>query len=492
MKLVPKLALALFAGVVAVVAGLTAWQVRREIDLFDEAVRRDQRIVGVTAGAALSSKRTREDAARLARRVDDSGETISVRYVSLAVGAPKALQPLVRVRPEDLPKPGAWYQLVQSKTRGERADKLVTYVSAPVIDEPRGAMELVQPLASHAEYAWRGVWSAFASSLAMLLVGAVTMTFIGARVVGRPVSELIAAARRIGQGDFDVFPSIKRQDEFGELARAVRTMGLGLSAERKRTREEVEARIQALDQLRHAERLTTLGKLASVLAHEIGTPLNVIAGHAKLVAGGKLDGNDTHESATEIGRQCDRITSIVRRVLDYARRRPPKRALVRAADLVGQTAALLKSFATQNEVALAYEAAADQVELLADPDQLQQTLINIAMNAIQATAPRGTVTIGVETSGSERSLDGHSSEFVVFKVTDTGTGIDDATRARIFEPFFTTKPPGEGTGLGLSVARDIVQEHGGTIEVSTALGHGSTFRIRLPRRDDDVRANIGG
>jgi len=488
-KLVPKLALSLFAGVVVVVAGLTAWQIRREIHLFDEDVRRDQRIVGITAGASLSSRRTRDDAARLAQRVDESREAIRVRYVSLAPDAPKKLRPLVPVSLADLPKPGSWHQLVKEKSQGEKADKLVTYVNAPVVDEALGAIELVQPLASRAEYAWRGVWSAFASSLAMLLVGGLAVTLIGARIVGQPVSELIAAARRIGEGDFDVFPSIQRQDEFGELARAVRAMGLDLSEERQRTREQAEARIQALEQLRHAERLATLGKLASVLAHEIGTPLNVIAGHAKLVAAGKLEGENARESATEIGVQCDRITNIVRRVLDYARRRPPKRAVFRAADLVGQTGALLKSFATQNDVRLIYEHPGDDVEVEADPDQLQQTLINVVMNAIQATPPGGSVTLSVERT--ERATQGHQSEFVMFRVADTGEGIDDDIRARMFEPFFTTKPPGEGTGLGLSVARDIVEEHGGALEVSSARGHGSSFRIYLPRRIDDVRANFG-
>jgi two-component system, NtrC family, sensor kinase len=490
-KLVPKLALALFAGVVVVVAGLTAWQIRREIELFDEDVRQNQRIVGITAGASLSSQRTRDDAMRLARRVDKSRATIRVRYVSLALEAPMALRPLVPVSVADVPKPGSWHQLVKPKAQGEKADRLVTYVNAPVVDDALGAIELVQPLASRAEYAWRGVWSALASSLAMLVVGGLAMTLIGARIVGQPVSELIAAVRRVGKGDFDVFPSISRQDEFGELARAVRAMGLGLSEERQRTREQVEARIQAIEQLRHAERLATLGKLASVLAHEIGTPLNVIAGHAKLVAGGKLEGADARDSATEIGAQCDRITGIVRRVLDYARRRPPKRALVRAADLVSQTGALLKSFAAQNDVRLIYEASADDIDLEADPDQLQQTLINVVMNAIQATPAGGSITLGIELSERQIADEGRPIEFIVFRVADTGDGIDDATRARIFEPFFTTKPPGEGTGLGLSVARDIVEEHGGTIEVSSTRGHGSSFRIHLPRRVDDASANFG-
>ena len=111
------------------------------------------------------------------------------------------------------------------------------------------------------------------------------------------------------------------------------------------------------------------------------------------------------------------------------------------------------------------------------------------MNAVQATPRGGSVTLGIE--ASERTIEGRQVASVVLRVADTGQGIDDATRARIFEPFFTTKPPGEGTGLGLSVARDIVEEHGGTIEVSSAQGHGSCFRIHLPRRIDYVSANFG-
>ena len=104
-----------------------------------------------------------------------------------------------------------------------------------------------------------------ASSMAMLLVGGTAMAFIGARVVGRPVQELIAAARRIGEGDFGVIESTKRRDEFGEVARALHAMSLDLLAERNRASAETEARIRALQQLRHAERLSTLGQLASVL-----------------------------------------------------------------------------------------------------------------------------------------------------------------------------------------------------------------------------------
>jgi signal transduction histidine kinase len=314
----------------------------------------------------------------------------------------------------------------------------------------------------------------------MLLVGGTALAFIGARVVGRPVQELIAAARRIGEGDFDVVESTKRKDEFGELARALRAMSLDLLAERNRASAETEARIQALQQLRHAERLSTLGQLASVLAHEIGTPLNVIAGHGKLVAGGKLPGDAVRESAQAIGTQCERITSIVRRILDYARRTPPRRLRLDAADVLGQTRAMLRSLADQKSVELAFQPPAERLELDADPDQLQQALTNLVMNAVHASPPEARVQLTV--AAAQRVVDGKPTELVVFGVRDAGEGIDENLHEQIFEPFFTTKSPGEGTGLGLSVARDIVREHGGLIEVSSAPGEGTTFSIFLPRR----------
>jgi signal transduction histidine kinase len=478
-KLVPKLALALFAGVFAVVAGFTAWRVHREIEAFDEDVRKAQRVVAVTAAASLSKHRSREDGIRLARRVDETRESIRIRYVSLAPDAPPTLRPLIRLQERNLSLGSPWLQLVEPRSGTQAADLLLTYVAAPVTDDALGAIELSQPLASRIDYAWKGVWSALASSMAMLLVGGAAMAFIGARVVGRPVQELIAAARRIGEGDFNVIESSKRRDEFGELARALHAMSLDLSAERSRASAETEARIQALQQLRHAERLSTLGQLASVLAHEIGTPLNVIAGHAKLVTSGKLPDSAMRESTTAISEQCERITNIVRRILDYARRTPPRRLRIDAADLVGQTRAMLHSLAERKSVELKLEAPAERIELHADPDQLQQALTNVVMNAVHASPQKGQVLLAV--AAVQRVVEAKSADFAVFSVRDGGEGIAEELHEQIFEPFFTTKSPGDGTGLGLSVARDIVREHGGFIEILSTRSEGTTFMICLPR-----------
>jgi signal transduction histidine kinase len=307
---------------------------------------------------------------------------------------------------------------------------------------------------------------------------------IGARLVGRPVAELIGAARRIGAGEFDVLATVDRKDEFGELARALRSMSMDLAAARQRTADETEARIRALEQLRHAERLATLGQLASVLAHEIGTPLNVIAGHAKMVATGRLAGDEVKESAGAIGVQCERMTQIVRRILDYARRGPPRRARIDFSDVVQQSCGLLGGLAEQRKVSLALERRTTPATLSADGAQLQQAITNIVLNAIQASAAGGTVSLAVEA----KTVDARAGQarFLVLSVEDHGEGIPETARERIFEPFFTTKPAGEGTGLGLSVVRDIVSEHDGFIEVSSREGQGSVFRVYLPEGSQDA------
>jgi two-component system NtrC family sensor kinase len=490
LKLVPKLGMALFAGVSAVVAVFTAWRIEQEIRLFDEDARKDQRVVGMTAGAALSTTKTREDALFMTRRVDESRANIHIRYVSFAPDSSDEERPLLHLEPEEIPSPGKWVQLVKPRVAGiEPSDTLVTYVGAKVVGEPLGAMELSQPLASRAAYVWTGFVRVIAATGSMLAVGGVVMALIGARIVGRPVAELTAAVRRIGEGDFETSVAPERSDEFGELARALRATSAELSTARKRAAAETEARIAALEQLRHAERLTTLGKLASVLAHEVGTPLNVIAGHAKMIATGRLDGNILRESGVGIGVQCERIANIVRRVLDYARRSPARRRTVNAADIVGQTCALLRSLAEQKGIQLEFQAPRDVIQVLADPDQLHQALTNVVMNALYASPPNLPVLLKVE--ASERSVDSGLQPFAVFVVRDRGAGIEESLREKIFEPFFTTKPLGDGTGLGLSVAKDIIDEHGGTIEVESVAGAGTTFRIFVPRSRAHDRQSVG-
>jgi signal transduction histidine kinase len=476
MRLVTKLALALVAGVFVVVAVFTALRVRGEIELFDADARRDQRLIAVTAGAALAQSRTREDAIRLAKRVDASRDNMEIRFVSFDPAAPEDLRPAVAPASGEELTRGSWKQVVQ-QLDGRAGDYLVTYIGAPVVDEPRGAIQLVESLAPRAAYVYRGIWSVIGSSLAVLAVCGLIVASIGARMVGKPVAELIGATRRIGAGHFEVPEIAARKDEFGEIARAMGSMSSELEAARLRTQAETEARLAALEQLRHAERLATLGQLASVLAHELGTPLNVVAGHAKMIGSGRLDTSGVQESSEAIGAQCERMTKLVRRILDYARPKPAKRLWIDASEVVAKAGELLAGLAQQRKVKLALPAGAEQVRVFADPEQLHQAITNLVMNAVQASRPGQSVDLGVS---SAVRTDREPDRFAVLSVTDHGRGIPDEVRERMFEPFYTTKAPGEGTGLGLSVVADVVREHGGFVEVVSKPEEGSRFLIHLP------------
>jgi signal transduction histidine kinase len=357
---------------------------------------------------------------------------------------------------------------------------LVTYVPAPVADDRDGAIQLVESMAPRASYVRESVLTILASSVLMALVCSAIVASIGSRIVGKPVSQLIVAAREIGAGNFGGVPTLERKDELGELSRALRQMSERLSAAQERTREEAEARIRASEQLRHAERLATLGQLASVLAHEIGTPLNVIAGHAKMIATRRVSAEASEESALAIGAQCERMTKIVRRILDYARRKPGRPERFDLAELAQASCELLEPLAESQGVGLSCASAGPEY-ISADPNQLQQVITNVTLNAIQASREGGVVRVYAESTLAQPPNEPAEVPCVLLRVIDQGAGMPAEVAARVFEPFFTTKAPGQGTGLGLSIAKEIVEEHGGWMVLDTREGKGTRLHLYFPK-----------
>ena len=158
----------------------------------------------------------------------------------------------------------------------------------------------------------------------MLLISGLLAVFLGVRLVGRPLEQLIAKARRIGDGDLEGPVHLSSRDELAELAEDLNTMCAKLTESQKRLRQETAARITALEQLRHADRLKTVGRLASGIAHELGTPLNVVAGRAGLIGSGKLDEEQIVQSAAAIKLEADKMTMIIRQLLDLPGPAPAK------------------------------------------------------------------------------------------------------------------------------------------------------------------------
>ncbi len=224
------------------------------------------------------------------------------------------------------------------------------------------------------------------------------------------------------------------------------------------------------EQLRKTERIAELGTVASGMAHEIGTPMNVILGRAEYLME-RVTEEPIKKGLQTIVTQVERITKVMNQLLSFARRRAPERRALDVRDVIEASMEIFQERLARSRIRV--ETALDPTcpPAHADADQLSQVLINLIMNALHAMPEGGLLRIGLEAEG----------EAIKITVADTGHGMAPEVAAHIFDPFFTTKEFGKGTGLGLTVVRGILEEHGGSIAVSSEVGKGTTFTIRLPR-----------
>jgi PAS domain S-box-containing protein len=223
------------------------------------------------------------------------------------------------------------------------------------------------------------------------------------------------------------------------------------------------------EQLRETERVAELGTLASGMAHEIGTPMNVILGRAEYLLQRTTD-EGMKKGLTTIVTQIERITKVMNQLLAFARRKTPERRPVDLAEIVEDSLEMFQERIADSRITVDKAIEANIPLVHADRDQLMQVLINLMMNSFHAMPDGGRLRLSLDREK------GH----VRLGVSDTGHGMPEEIRAKVFEPFFTTKDFGKGTGLGLTVVKGIIEEHGGSIAVESAVGKGTTFQIRLP------------
>jgi signal transduction histidine kinase len=370
---------------------------------------------------------------------------------------------------------------------GEPAGWLHAVAPVRALGRVVGAVDVSEPPPDLQAHIRRTIRATIATTLALAATMMLMTLLVGAWVVGGPISTLIAQARRVAAGDLGARSMPRQRDELGELTRELNGMLDRLEAAAAEVRAQASARFAALEQLRHAERLTTVGRLASGVAHELGTPLNVVAGRARLIVEDEREGR---AHARIIIDQAERMTKIIRQLLDYARRRPPQKGEQDLARLAGDLLPLLSTLADKKRIALRFQTETDAAPVTADPTQVQQALTNLIVNAVQASADGGAIDVTLRSvrarppARGDEHAPGARTDDDVFElaVRDHGPGMAPDVLARVFEPFFTTKPVGEATGLGLSVAHDIVEEHGGWIEAESEPGRGSRFAMFLPRR----------
>jgi len=224
------------------------------------------------------------------------------------------------------------------------------------------------------------------------------------------------------------------------------------------------------EQLRHADRLATIGQLAAGIAHELNNPLGDILGFAQLACKYPDLNEDVYQDLVKIVKSTLYAREIIKKVLYFGRQTHPREAKTDLNKLIGEWMDFFESRCAKSGIQIVVDMDENLPIVNGDPAQLNQVLINVVVNAIQAMPSGGTLTIKTMRKRDRASI----------IVQDTGQGIEEENKDKIFLPFFSTKEVDEGTGLGLSVVYGIVNEHGGSIEVSSKKGHGSTFDIMLP------------
>jgi len=369
----------------------------------------------------------------------------------------------------------------------------VVYVLVPLTNPEGGvigALAVVQAT-TRIERQVREVMRELVVRLSLLSLTIFLVIWFTVRVsIRRPLHALVRAALALGRGQLTQRITLRRRDEIGQLASAFNRMAAELQVARERTHTEAEGRLDAERQLQQAQKLAALGRLASEVAHEIGTPLSIISGRTEVIQKKLPPDHPLTRDASTVLRQVERISGILRQLLDYARPRRLTQNPLPVEPVFHRVVDLLGPLAGRRQVRLVAQVPGPLPPILADADQLQQVLLNLVTNALDATPAGGQVrlTAGDADSGPMPAAEGRlrisrgrtPQPCVTLQVDDTGCGIPPERLEKIFEPFFSTKERGGGTGLGMAIVEDIVRAHGAAIEIESAEGRGTTIRLRWP------------
>jgi two-component system NtrC family sensor kinase len=491
MRLARKLTLALLLGIAVVMAVSASLQVARERELFASDTAADELEIARAVRAAvgfIAAADGVERAEALVHAIDAAERRTRLRWIALGTPQTAALPQLDGDAVAAL-RIGHEVSVVQQVDEDRRRFTYLPLLRPDGSVQPY-AIEVSESLAPQAEYIRGSQVHIILKTLLIIAVCGLVVTIVGMWLVGRPIQALSEKTRRIGEGDLSGPLDLPQQDEIGALARDINAMCDRLAAAQRRARSEAEMRLTMIEQLRHADRLKTVGQLASGVAHELGTPLNVVSGRAKLIADRRVAGDEAADGARIVWEQAERMATIIRQLLDFSRRREPRLVMGDLGDIAARTVEMLATIARKRRVTVELTRADAPTLVVVDHGQLQQVLTNLIVNAIQASHDGGqvSVAVGCEAVRPPGDVGGPEAAHAFVRVEDRGLGIPAEHLPHVFDPFFTTKPVGEGTGLGLAVSYGIVRDHHGWIAVRSEVGSGSTLTVYLPLPDAAVAA----
>ena len=330
-------------------------------------------------------------------------------------------------------------------------------------------------------------------SLGFVLIASLCVGILVHRLVYVPLRDIETGAKKLAAGNLDEPIPVRSVDEFGQLAGSFNAMTAALRDTQNKLRESARTLEEKVDertrQLRVAEaeslqreKLAAVGLLASGIAHELNNPLTGVLTFSHLIRDKLPPGSPDAEDMDLVIQETKRCASIIRRLLDFARQKPPEKKFTDLSKVVEETARFIERPAHLKNTEIVLDLASDLPRLWVDENQVKQVIMNMLVNAQQAIEGSGTVIVQTRVAAEPVAPEPGSAPvpMVEIAIIDSGCGIPQKDLQRIFDPFFTSKEVGKGTGLGLSVSHGIVKAHGGTIKVESAVGKGSIFRVYLP------------
>ncbi|MFZ4478475.1 MAG: ATP-binding protein [Rhodoferax sp.] len=355
-----------------------------------------------------------------------------------------------------------------------------------IVDVAYSLDEVDQSMRSHAIHV-------ISISIGFILLFSLTLGVLLQRLIYLPLKDLESGAEKVTAGQLDHDIPIRSSDEFGRVAGSFNQMTSALFESRQQMQELVQTLelkvaertkelLAAKAEVAQGEKLASIGVLASGIAHELNNPLTGVLTFTSLMRKKAPEGSEDAEDLDLVIRETKRCASIIKRLLDFAREKVPVKGFYNLNQVIEDTVRFVERPASLQQVEITMQLDPLLPKAWGDADLIKQVVLNLLVNAQQAIAGKGSVTVqsrpvAASTSAKSGAL---AIPMVEIVVTDTGCGIPQANLQRIFDPFFTSKEVGKGTGLGLSVSYGIVKAHGGRISVESVVGTGTTFRVFLP------------
>ncbi len=315
------------------------------------------------------------------------------------------------------------------------------------------------------------------------------------RSIIRPINRLAKRAEEFKEGEAFFLASDTEQNEFTKLSRSINVMLRRLEDNKAelttgiRSLEKANLELQqAQEEIIRSEKLASVGRLASGVAHEIGNPIGIVLGYLGLLKGSDLNEEERRDFINRIEKEIGRINRTIRNLLDFSRPSKGQMKVVSVHKIIGDMVDILKPQPMVSDSEIFLDKGAIKDNVLADPDKLKQVFLNLSMNAIDAMGANQTKNesqknmLSIQTSLSpETKADKRVNKRKInIEFIDNGSGIPTEDLTRIFDPFYTTKEPGKGTGLGLSVSLRIIEDIGGDIKVKSEPGKGTKIIVILP------------